>query len=302
MSSKPAKKNKGGAPRKDPPGLYQWPLGEEYWDFRAVDPEDVPLVAFYEYAASCDWIRRCWKKWAARAFPSWKRKWHSEEFSSIEWDTGKTVPIAKVLNGLVKQGINVTDSDEVVQRLLGTVPEPLQHGVATMIIYEAPDFPTPWLKLDPNSRKRLRSRWQRSCQKSEAFTVFDPTEPVALYREDPANENAIFEVAINWKKRETEILDSFRRWLSEAYNVHGKNLKKKAAHSDAYNRLRWLSAWRLHRSGLQFQKAQQALRRQVHRRPSTIVNHDLPLVPKGTWDNSLTKARHFCDFLFPSPT
>lgn len=301
MIRKSVKKKKVGAPRKDPPGLYRWPLAQKFWDFRAVNSKDVRLVAFYEYAASCDWIRKLWKDWTAQPFPSWKRIWFSEEFSKLQWDTANIQSVAVVLRKLIKTGINPTDSDEVIQQLLATVPEQFKNNGLDMILYAAPDFPTPWLKLDPSSKQRLKSRWNRICRKTEAFKVFQPREPVAIYRADPAYENTIFDVSIDWSNSEPEIVASFQRWLSKAYSQYGKQAEGKQKHSDGYQLLRWLSAWRLHRSGLLHPEAKEVLIRQSGKRSSEQDGHDLPIVNWGTWNNFLSRARHISESLFPDP-
>ena len=286
---KPAKR---GAPTKDLPGLYQWPLDPEAWDFRGVPPDEVRVAVYYEYACSCDWIRLLWQAWLAKPFPYCKTVRLAPGLVDMAWDFQKTQPVSAILCKHYQSGIPRFGQDgytAVTEQLVASIPRLLRSYEFEDILFAVPAFPTPWLALDAPSRERLKARFAIPYGIDSAFSVFTPSEPVAAYRQNPSYENRIFEAVVDWNRSEKEIVEAFRHWLAPKYKQFGHTPKGQQgmASSDKYERLRWLTAWRLHRADRSHAQAQAILQKRLASPPSPNPGHDLPLVPdEGSWPTS----------------
>ena len=297
-----------GRPTKDMPGIYEWPLAADLYDLRDIPPEEVGVATNYEYAASCEWIRLLWQSWVSTPFPVWQNVQLARDLWTVQWDARKTSPVSVVLTKICRDGIPRLSSKKyttVIERLVSTIPHQLRCPEFDDIVFAVPSFPTPWLQLDKESKSRLKEWFDWPRRQDPAFSVFEPGEPVALYRQDPSYKDSIFEVALDWGRREEDIAKDFQAWLSPKYKLlgHGPAAKAKTgmASSDGYQRLRWLTAWRLHRSGLKHEAAQKVMEARNKSQPSKN-DHDFPLTPdEATWRNYHSKARNECRKRFPYP-
>jgi hypothetical protein len=297
-------KGKRGRPGKDLPGLYQWPLDPRAWDFRKIPPDEVKVAIFYEYACSCDWLRLLWQAWLAKPFPSWKTVRLARGLVDTAWDYQKTQPVSAILWKHYQNGVPRFGQDghtAITEQLVASIPSLLRGSEFEDILFAVPAFPTPWLALDTPSKERLKKQFAVAYYKDRAFSVFEPSEPIAAYRQNSSYQNRIFETVIDWTTSEKRIVADFKKWLAPQYKRFGHSPKGQQglASSDKYERLRWLTAWRLHRAGLTHRQAQDILQERIQV-PSPNRGHDLPLVPdKGSWRNFHTRARKECQDLFP---
>ena len=219
---KPAKR---GAPTKDLPGLYRWPLDPAAWDFRNIPPEEVKVAVYDEYACSCDWIRSLWEKWMQTPFPSWEEVQLTDDMVKLVWDFQKTRPVHLILSQHFQKGIprcSTAGYTDLAAQLVATMPGLLRGYEFEDILFAVPAFPTPWLALDAASKDRLKERFVIPYWQDRAFSVFDPSEPIAAYRQNSSYQNRIFEVAVDWNRGEKEIVADFTKWLAPKYKQFGR--------------------------------------------------------------------------------
>lgn len=261
----------------------------EEWDFREISPREVQCAVHYEYARTCPWLVRAIATWHGTKMPAWTVTQFGRERYELKWDPKKTVRIGEAL-----QTPLASIPDEVWLRIGDAIPSRVAATPFAGLALFVPQFPKPWLCLPPAIRSALCGASLQSVQ--PAFEC--PTEK----KDGSLFPYSVFHFHIDWTASETAIKTSFARWLRDLYPTRARRIPKPTGKKATlpYAKLKWLSALRMHRAGLNYTAANKlTAKHQAVRR----VGDPHDVLPKysaaGAYGKAVTDAEHQIGIFYP---
>ncbi|MBL66986.1 MAG: hypothetical protein CMO74_00835 [Verrucomicrobiales bacterium] len=186
---------------------------------------------------------------------------------------------------------------------------PAVDGLSCLLMYfswEHPKFPLPWLKLPP----RTRTKYAKNTRQGIIGNLFDgfitaipsPDELEVsrmvelIESESPKHDiHGVYSwhfAQINWLRSDKQILAEFQRWLKAVRPTGVKPVvvKGKKAQSNDHTLLKWLAAYRLDSTGMNFTTAQRHINEHVGKK----LNDTLDVLPRFShasgWHAAIRKA------------
>ena len=172
--------------------------------------------------------------------------------------------------------------------LSGTADK-LHCGVA----YFFPLFPIPWMAMEPESRM-VDFAFGDTLPAVHVFTVPGASPVWMKYFESRGG----MLLDVQWNRKTEDIIRDFGKWI-RAEAKKRKRSSGKASYAP-YHKLKQLSALRLHKAGLSYEKAQVFIKENAS---GNNPNDILPIyASQGSWHDAVNSAKQEADnLIFESP-
>lgn len=273
--------------KKTPPPWYEW-------DFGKVPENERDWCALWECAREAKWVTKEVKNWFSTRFAfhvpfaverSYKLDENTKGAFGPPGAAGKTV-----LEVLRKAGRTRNDGLDC----LAALPVTLQWGTAKppatlldtfprflrefcQLVVELPRFPTPWLKINPDQRKRALARMESSgCSifrdkvpaiRIEEFNsgveriqlaeaIMRGTWPESAVREDHRH----YVLTVDWDEfNYDKVVEQFKAWLKKNPHRRKRRGGRKSGSPIAHEALRNLATLQWKKAGFEFAEAKAVL-------------------------------------------